>query len=73
MAKHRSAAHTRAQKAGRHRDGNTCQICGSKDHAEGHHILDYAFGGAASEDNIITLCHKHHRDVHEGKINLFNF
>ena len=73
MGKHRSAAHTRAQKAGRLRDGNTCQICGSKDHVEGHHIVDYAFGGAASKDNIIALCHKHHRDVHDGKINILSF
>ena len=73
MSKQRSAAHTRVQKAGRIRDGNKCQICGSKDHVEGHHIVDYAFGGAASVDNIISLCHKHHRDVHDGKLNIFNF
>ena len=73
MGKHRSAAHTRVQKAGRSRDGNTCQICGAKDHVEGHHIVDYAFGGAASVDNIISLCQKHHKDVHNGKLNIFNF
>ncbi len=73
MAQHRSAAHTKAQKAGGLRDGNICQICGSKDHVEGHHIVDYAFGGAASADNIIALCHKHHRDVHDGKLNILNF
>ncbi len=49
----RSAAHTKAQRVGRERDGNRCQICGSKDHVEGHHILDYQFGGAADKDNII--------------------
>ena len=73
MARKRSSVHTRAQKAGRLRDGNTYQICGSKDHVEGHHIVDYAFGGATSVENIISLCHKHHRDVHDGKLNLFNF
>ena len=60
MAKNRPAAHTRAQKAGRLRD----------DHVEGHHIIDFAFGGAATADNIISLCHKHHKDVHDGKINI---
>ena len=70
MSQNRSSAHTRAQKAGRLRDGNRCQICGSSDHVEGHHIIDYAFGGAASSDNIISLCHKHHKDVHDGKINI---
>lgn len=70
MAKDRPAAHTRAQKAGRERDENICQICGSKDHVEGHHIIDYQFNGAALEDNIIALCRKHHNDVHRGKIDI---
>lgn len=58
-------------KAGRERDGSRCQICGSKNHVEGHHIIDYRFGGAADEDNIIALCHKHHNDVHKGNIDIF--
>ena len=70
MAQKRSMAHTRAQRAGRERDCNVCQICGSKDHVEGHHIIDYQFNGAASADNIISLCHKHHNDVHRGLINI---
>ena len=73
MANHRSSAHIQAQRAGRLRDGNTCQICGSKDHVEGHHIVDYAFGGAAIKDNIIALCHNHHRDVHDGKLSILKF
>ena len=73
MSKKRSSAHTRAQKAGRERDGNICQICGSSDHAEGHHILDYAFSGSADKDNIITLCHDHHQKVHKGLIDIFKF
>lgn len=71
MAKNRSSAHTKAQRAGRERDRNRCQICGSKNHVEGHHIVDHQFGGAANVDNIITLCHKHHRDVHKGSIDIF--
>ncbi len=73
MAKNRSATHTRAQRNGRERDGNRCQICGSEDHVEGHHIIDYQFNGAASVDNIIALCHKHHADVHNGKIDILLF
>jgi len=69
----RSAAHTRAQRAGRERDLNTCQICGSRDKVEGHHIIDHQFAGAANVDNIISLCHNCHMDVHKGKINLFKF
>lgn len=73
MSKNRPSAHKRAQREGRERDRNTCQICGSKDHVEGHHIVDYQFNGAALADNIITLCYKHHHDVHNGKIDLFKF
>ncbi len=69
----RSAAHTRVQRAGRERDLNTCQICGSRDKVEGHHIIDHQFAGAANVDNIISLCHNCHIDVHKGKINLFKF
>lgn len=70
MAKNRSSAHTKAQRAGRERDGNRCQICGSKNHVEVHHIVDYQFGGAANVDNIIALCRKHHNDVHKGNIDI---
>lgn len=73
MAKKRSVAHTRAQKAGRERDRNICQICGSTDHVEGHHIIDYLFSGVANIDNIISLCHKHHNDVHRGRIDVMKF
>lgn len=71
MSKNRSTAHKNAQRAGRERDGNRCQICGSRNQVEGHHIIDHRFGGAADTDNIISLCHKHHRDVHNGQIDLF--
>ncbi len=73
MGKHRSSAHTRAQREGRERDGNVCQICGSTDRVEGHHIIDHQFAGAANTDNIIALCHKHHQDVHNGRIDLLKF
>lgn len=49
----RSSAHIKAQRAGRERDGNRCQICGSNDHVEGHHIIDHQFGGAA--DNGVRI------------------
>lgn len=70
MAKNRPVAHIYAQRSGRERDRNTCQICGSTDHVEGHHIIDYQFSGAANTDNIISLCHKHHNDVHNGIIDI---
>ncbi len=67
---HRTIAHKNAQKMGRTRDYNTCQICGSTHSVEGHHIFDYSFGGAAHVDNIVTLCHDCHRKVHNGWIDI---
>ena len=72
MAK-RTAAHARAQRAGRERDLNTCQVCGSKEKVEGHHIIDHQYAGAANIDNIISLCHRCHTEVHGGKIDLLKF
>ncbi len=69
----RGPEHTKAQRAGKERDLYTCQICGSTDHTEGHHLLDFSFGGAANEDNIMTLCHDCHSNVHKGLIDLFKF
>ena len=72
MAK-RSAAHVKAQKAGRERDLNTCQVCGSKNGVEGHHIIDHQFSGAADMDNIIALCHDCHVKAHKGLLSLLKF
>ena len=66
----RSSSHSLAQKKGKERDLYTCQVCGSKKDVEGHHIIDYQYGGAASVDNIITLCHKCHNQVHKGNIDI---
>lgn len=72
MAK-RSSAHIKAQRAGRVRDLETCQACGSKEKVQGHHILDHQYSGAASVDNIISLCHKCHTNVHNGKMDILKF
>lgn len=69
----RSKAHQKAQREGKIRDNYECQLCGSQDHIEGHHIVDVAFGGAADSDNIISLCHEHHKAVHRGDIDLYVF
>jgi 5-methylcytosine-specific restriction endonuclease McrA len=72
MAK-RSSAHKTAQKRGKIRDLLTCQICGSKDKAEGHHIFDVFFAGSTLVDNIITLCKGHHKMAHNNKIDIVKF
>ena len=69
----RGPEHKKAQRLGKERDLHTCQICGSTMHTEGHHMFDYSFGGAPSEDNIMTLCHDCHTSVHKGLIDLFKF
>ena len=69
----RGSDHTRAQREGRNRDENVCQMCGSTIKPEGHHMFDYIFGGAANSDNIITLCHNCHKKVHAGSIDLITF
>ena len=60
----------RDERKGKERDLYTCQICGSIERVEGHHILNYQYGGAASVDNIVTLCQKCHKQVHRGNIDI---
>lgn len=69
----RSIEHQKAQRDGKVRDYGVCQACGSREQPEGHHIIDYQFGGAATPDNIITLCHKCHKQVHRGNIDIVKF
>ena len=33
---------------------------------DGHHLQHWARGGATSADNLVLLCRRHHRIVHEG-------
>lgn len=66
----REREHYVVQKKGKERDLYICQICGSKKNVEGHHILNYQYGGAANIDNIVTLCRKCHNQVHRGNIDI---
>ena len=71
--KKRSSAHISAQRAGRARDFQTCQVCGSTKNPQGHHILDHMFSGGAHKDNIITLCNGCHKKAHKGLFDIFKF
>lgn len=73
MVQKRDSSHITAQRKGKKRDLYACQICGSTDHTEGHHMFDYSTGGAGNVDNIVTLCHDCHANVHKGFIDLFKF
>lgn len=57
------------------RDGYTCQCCKGKKRdskLEVHHIVFRSQGGSDDENNLITLCHTCHYNVHNGiqKLNL---
>ncbi len=69
----RDSSHNKVQRLGKERDRFTCQVCGSTVAPEGHHIIDYQYGGNANVDNIVTLCHNCHKQVHRGKIDLVKF
>ena len=69
----RGQEHNKVQKSGKIRDRYVCQACGSRIDAEGHHIIDYQYGGAANVNNILTLCRKCHKKVHRGDIDLIKF
>ena len=50
-----------------HRDNYTCQCCGKKHiKLEVHHIIFRSLGGTNDERNLITLCEKCHKLVHDG-------
>ena len=52
----------------RHRDGGACRFpgCEHKRWLKAHHLVHWADGGATNLDNLILLCHAHHRLIHEG-------
>jgi 5-methylcytosine-specific restriction endonuclease McrA len=48
------------------RDGWRCQLCGSMQKLEVHHVMFRSHGGDDSDENLITLCvachlRSHHR------------
>ena len=53
------------------RDGG-CRVpgCGRRRHLHGHHIVGWADGGPTKLDNLVLLCHAHHRRIHEGALHV---
>ena len=52
-----------------HRDNYTCQCCGKKNcRLEVHHIKFKSNGGTDDEENLITLCKKCHKGIHDGTV-----
>lgn len=50
------------------RDGGHCQFpgCENRRWVDAHHIVHWARGGQTKIDNLVLLCSRHHRLVHEG-------
>jgi len=49
------------------RDSWRCQFCGSMTNLEVHHQIFRSHSGPDHEDNLITLCHGCHSDLHRSK------
>lgn len=47
-----------------------CQICGKAGQTEKHHKKTKGSGGDDTEENLIEVCRKCHRLIHDGKIKL---
>lgn len=41
-----------------------CVVCGTKECLENHHIVPRSLGGLDNPENLLTLCHVHHREMH---------
>ena len=46
------------------RDGWRCQVCGSMQHLQVHHLKLRSRSGGDEEQNLITLCAECHERVH---------
>ena len=46
------------------RDGWRCQVCGSMQHLQVHHLKFRSQSGHDEEQNLITLCAECHENVH---------
>jgi uncharacterized protein DUF222/HNH endonuclease len=51
-----------------HRDEGTCRFpgCERRRWLHAHHLVHWADGGGTTLDNLVLLCHAHHRLIHEG-------
>ena len=54
------------------RDGHCCSVpgCPNTLWLEVHHIIFYADGGLTQPDNLITICSRCHKNVHEGRLKI---
>lgn len=53
-----------------YRDRWRCRFCAKRNTLHVHHIVYRSAGGDDVESNLITLCAKHHEQVHSSKIEI---
>lgn len=56
------------------RDRGMCRFpgCSIRRRLHAHHVIHWANGGPTELDNLVLLCHRHHRSVHEGGWNIID-
>lgn len=59
----------RLRRALEQRDQNCCQFpgCNATRRLHAHHVIWWRNGGRTALDNLVLLCHFHHRVIHEGR------
>lgn len=57
----------KVRKAVLKRDRNRCRFCRTADALHLHHVVYRSSGGLHVEHNLITLCNRHHSEVHSDK------
>ena len=67
----RSRVVSRAQlRALKERDGQACVICGYTHGLEAHHVIPWAYGGRTDLDNLVLVCWRCHRLLHDRRFRL---
>lgn len=51
----------------RRRDGRVCRWCGTDENLNLHHVIYRSEAGPDRAYNLMTLCRKHHEEVHADK------
>jgi len=60
-----STSYTKLQRQVLERDGWRCQVCGSMQNLQVHHLKFRSRSGGDEEQNLITLCAGCHEQVHQ--------
>lgn len=60
----RDYEHRKAQRDAKKEEQEICNICGSTENLESHHLVEVCEGGAADTFNIVILCRSCHSEWH---------